>query len=462
MDTILSILNQALREAVAPGTAAVAIAVIGLNIHFGYTGLLNIGQAGFMLLGAYGFAISTIKGLPLPVAVLVGLGAALVYALILGIPTLKLRGDYLAIVTISAAEIIRFVSRLSLLEGFTGGALGLRGNRYQGPFLDLSFLPGPDSGSDGRFTLVPFNYTDIADGATWVRVVGLLLAIAAIVAVVLMARRISKSDTPSTHAGTVLLAPFSLLLGVLLLLLGLAVADGGTWALVLVVLGVGCFVGTAFAVRQVMSVGIASHVVVAVVGAFVLAVFAFLTLFFVFPIDFANNFANGWWVRLVAWSLVLVSLILVALLVRSPWGRLLRGVREDEDAIRSLGKNVFAVKMQALIIGGLFGALGGIVYVLPSTVQPDAMGRQLTFFAYTALLLGGAATIFGPVLGTVIFYAGRILIKETANAYVPGSIMNDTQTEQFSFIVVGVVLMLLVIFRPQGIMGDKRELRINV
>ena len=61
MDTILSILDQSLREAIAPGTAAVAIAVIGLNIHFGFTGLLNMGQAGFMLLGAYGFAISIIE-----------------------------------------------------------------------------------------------------------------------------------------------------------------------------------------------------------------------------------------------------------------------------------------------------------------------------------------------------------------------------------------------------------------
>ena len=97
---------------------------------------------------------------------------------------------------------------------------------------------------------------------------------------------------------------------------------------------------------------------------------------------------------------------MVFLLVRSPWGRLLRGIREDEDAIRSLGKNVFAIKMQALIIGGLFGALGGMVYVLPAVVQPDSMGRSLTFFCYTALLLGGAATIFGPVLGAVLFFAG--------------------------------------------------------
>ena len=65
MDNIQSILNAMIRTAVDPQTAAVAIAVIGLNIHFGYTGLLNIGQSAFMLLGAYGFAISITQGWPL-------------------------------------------------------------------------------------------------------------------------------------------------------------------------------------------------------------------------------------------------------------------------------------------------------------------------------------------------------------------------------------------------------------
>jgi ABC-type branched-subunit amino acid transport system permease subunit len=397
MDTILSILNQSLREAISPGTAAVAIAVIGLNIHFGFTGLLNMGQAGFMLLGAYGFAISIIEGLPLILALLIGLGAALILALVLGAPTLKLRGDYLAIVTISAAEIVRFVGRLSMLEDFTGGALGLRGSRYQGPFLDLSFLP------DGRWTLSPFNYRDAFDGSGAARAVGGLFFVGLIVAIVLVLKRF-RGEVATERSARLTRA--------------------------------------------------------AVVAALILG--ALLAAFFVFPITYQNNVAQGWWVRLVAWSMVAISVLVLALLVRSPWGRLLRGIREDEDAIRSLGKNVFAIKMQALIIGGLFGALGGIIYVLPSTVQADSMGRSLTFFGYTALLLGGAATIFGPVLGAVLFYGGRVLIRETANAYVPSSIMSDTQTETFSLIVVGVVLMLLVIFRPQGILGDKRELRINV
>ena len=324
---IAGIFSAVLREAIAPQTAAAAIAVIGLNVHFGFTGLLNIGQAGFMLLGGYGFAVSIDQGLPMPVAILVGLGASVIFALLLGVPTLKLRGDYLAIVTISAAEILRYVGRLSQLTDITGGSQGLPGSRYRDPFTDLSFFGA------GSTTIGPFTYQ--------------------------------------------------------------------------------------------------------------------------------NTGVNGWWVRAIAWTLVFICLFVVWLLVRSPWGRLLRGVREDEDAIRSLGKNVYAIKMQALIIGGLLGAIGGIMYVLPGSVQPDAMGRSLTFFIWTALLLGGAATIFGPVLGTILFFSTRILVRGVTNEYVPDSILNTQQTEQFSWVVVGVALMVIVIFRPQGILGNKRELQFN-
>src|ERR1700712_1203025 len=106
-------------------TASYIIAAIGLNIHFGYTGLLNIGQAGFMLVGAYGYAISVRAGAPFWVGVLVALVAAAVFALILGPPTLKLRGDYLAIVTIAAAEIIRIVGGNQSLASVTGGVAGI-------------------------------------------------------------------------------------------------------------------------------------------------------------------------------------------------------------------------------------------------------------------------------------------------------------------------------------------------
>jgi len=405
MDDIQGILNAIMSSATSPQTAAVALAVIGLNIHFGFTGLLNIGQSAFMLLGAYGFAVTTKEGIPslgidpltftsLVAGVVVGLLMAFVFALVLGVPTLKLRGDYLAIVTISAAEILRYVGRsvgYSKLTNLTGGSQGIPGSQYRDPFTDLSPF------GTGGTTILEFNYSDVADGATWVRVLGWLVVIALAVAFVQVARR----------------------------RIGLA--------------------------------GAARSVTMAVTG-----VLALLGLLFLVPVTNQNTGVDGWWVTVVAWSLAVLGTLVVLVLAKSPWGRALRGVREDEDAMRSLGKNVFAIKMQALIIGGLFGALGGMMYVLPSTVQPDSLGRTLTFFCYTALLLGGAAAIWGPIIGSIVFYAGRIFVISFTQTYVPDSVMNSQEATQFAYIVVGVALMLLVIFRPQGILGDKRELRFNV
>src|SRR5687768_12673896 len=102
---------RAVRASIGVEAAAYALAAAGLNVHFGYTGLLNFGQVGFMLVGAYGTAITVDQGGPLWLGILVGLGSAVVLALLLGLPTLRLRADYLAIVTIAVAEILRLVVR---------------------------------------------------------------------------------------------------------------------------------------------------------------------------------------------------------------------------------------------------------------------------------------------------------------------------------------------------------------
>jgi branched-chain amino acid transport system permease protein len=306
-------------------TISYAIGAIGLNLHFGYTGLINIGQAGFMLLGAYGFAITIKYSHNLWFGIFMALAAAAVFAVLLGIPTLRLRGDYLAIVTIAAAEIIRLLGNNQNLADYTGGTFGIPNNVYAGPFVDLSPFP-----KTGTYSVGPYDY--------------------------------------SWSAG------------------------------------------------------------------------------------------DSWWLRIVSWGLVVLLAIFTFFLTRSPWGRVVRAIREDEDAVRSLGKNVTLYKMQSLIIGGLIGALAGVVNVLATSVSADGMGRTLTFELYTCLLLGGAATVFGPILGTFLYWLFVVFLRDTVSYWVPDDVMSQQQVPQFTWIVVGITLMLLVIFRPQGILGNKKEL----
>ena len=96
------------------------LSAIGLNVHFGWTGLLNFGHASFMGVGAYVTLLLmphaagregevTTTGLPFFAALILGIMAAALFGLLLGLPAIRLRGDYLAIVTIAAAEIFRLL-----------------------------------------------------------------------------------------------------------------------------------------------------------------------------------------------------------------------------------------------------------------------------------------------------------------------------------------------------------------
>ncbi|MFV0373502.1 branched-chain amino acid ABC transporter permease [Microbacterium sp.] len=321
---VLQILSNTLGQILAPATLGYALAAIGLSVHFGFAGLLNMGVAGFMAIGAYGFAISILTfGVSWWLAVLIGLVAAVGFALIMGIPTLRLRGDYLAIVTIAAAEVLRLLFLTSTWRTYTGSADGLF-NFHTG------FRGANNPIPPGRYGFGPWTYT-----------------------------------------------------------------------------------------------------------------------------------ANQWWVIIIGLVTIAIAMLLVWLLMRSPWGRVIRGIREDEDAVRSLGKNVFAFKMQALIVGGVIIAAGGIVTAMGTNVNPNVYVTSQTFFVWTALLLGGAATIFGPLLGAILFWVVRAFLSNLLPALVDIGwlpFLTAEQAQQLVFVLVGLALMLLVIFRPQGILGSKKEL----
>lgn len=327
---LVEILSDALVVAIGVNGLAYAMAGIGLNLHFGYTGLLNFGHAAFMMFGAYGLAVTVDMGGPFWLGLIMAVLAPTVLALALGLPTLRLRADYLAITTIAAAEGLRLLFRSSLLAPVTSGVFGIQ--QFAGPFYELN----------------PFR--------------------------------------PRTYA-----------------LVGSIGFNG----------------------RQL-------------------------------------------WLIVVGWSLVAVAAGIVWLLDRAPWGRVLRSIREDEDAARSLGKNVFAYKVQSLVVGGVFGGLGGMLLAVSfQNVNPDIFLPLITFFVYVVVILGGPGTALGPVIGSVIFWfilelARGLMAGAVQAGYVSGALLTSQDISALRFVLVGLGLLLLMAFRPQGMLGSREEMILSV
>jgi len=302
-------------------------------VQFGYTGLLNFGQAAFMACGAYGLGMTAhYFGVSFWWGIVFGLIYVIVLGLIVGIPTLRLRADYLAIVTIATAEIVRLVVRSVRFKHFFGGSDGI--NNFSKAFRDLN--------------------------------------------------------------------PF----------------------------GVGDFYG-------------------------------------IRPFRFSGYTL---WTLLVAWVLVAVGSIFVWALMRSPWGRVVKAIREDEDAVRSLGKNVYTYKMQSLIIGGVLGMFSGMIFALDrGSIQPDNYSRDVTFYILTALVLGGVAKVMGSIVGPMMFWGLFVFsdnflrdLTDTGPLRIAGvTIIQSTQVGAVNYMLVGLGLILLMTLRPQGVFGNRKEMALD-
>lgn len=156
---------------------------------------------------------------------------------------------------------------------------------------------------------------------------------------------------------------------------------------------------------------------------------------------------------LVIWLTLGALAIGLTLLVRSPWGRVLRAIREDEDAARALGKNAFSYKMQSLGISAGIAAIAGWFLVFQAeSVNQQSFEPLVTFLAYAVLVLGGLASFGGVLAGTIIFW----FLLEGLREIDLG--LDGNQIASLRFIVAGLVLILLMAFRPQGVFGKKEEM----
>lgn len=294
-----------------------ALLALGLNVQWGYAGLINFSVAAFWGVGMYSVALFTAPGSPLGinqgffVAVTVAIVASTVLALLIGIPTLRLRTDYLAIASLGLAEVVRLVI-LNERE-ITAGSQGISIDALFPSFVTLlDSLFAPDAPA--------FPYRGLVD---------------------------------------------------------------------LLLVGVG-----------------------------ILLVYAFL--------------------RRVH---------------RSPWGRVMRTIRSDEDLAEALGKNTYRYKMQAFVIGSILMALAGVFYAYQFRyVAPGDLEPISTFYVWVAVILGGTGSNRGAVLGAVTI----VLIREGTRFLDGFGIGLDFAA--LRLLLVGLLIILVVRYRSEGLLPPKREL----
>ena len=156
---------------------------------------------------------------------------------------------------------------------------------------------------------------------------------------------------------------------------------------------------------------------------------------------------------IVVWFVAAIGAAALHFMQRSPWGRVLRAIREDEDAARALGKNTLAYKLQSLSIAALFGALAGFFLAIDlAFLHPTEFDPLFTFIGYGVLVLGGLANYWGVAVGSIIMWT---ILEGSRFLELP---MSTEHIAAARFMFVGLVLILLMAFRPQGIFGKREEM----
>ncbi|MBG1267268.1 branched-chain amino acid ABC transporter permease [Nostoc sp. WHI] len=368
----------------AISTAIFALFALGLNLQWGFTGLINFGHVAFMTLGAYTTVLLSLKGVPLLISALAGAIVAALLGLVIGFATLRLREDYLSIVTIGTGELIRLVvnnQELPVGNTWISGAFGVQS------------YPIPLSTEPNLF----FRFV----------MIGLLTLLAAVTFFTLWRwiRITQISRTTDLNQRRTSKQEFASRLGV---------------GIVLAVLAAAIYIS-------------------GVMGLYNYNPKASLMLVLLLVLAF------------VYWRL--------EILVRSPWGRILKAIREDEEIPKALGKNVFWYKLQSLMLGGAIAGIAGAFFAWQlGAIYPDNFQPQLTFDTWIMVILGGSGNNVGTILGAVIFFAYDALTREVLPRIVP---LDEARLGAFRIMVIGLILMILMIWRPQGILGKKEELTLG-
>jgi len=336
----------------------------GLNLQWGYGGLLNFGHGAFMIAGAYTTVLLNLRGVPIVLAVVGGMVGGAALGGLMGITTLRLRQDYLGIVTIGFAEALRLVA---VNEAWlTQGTQGIVG--FDRPLQGAAFEPNLLL----RLALI----------GAWTVLSGVCLQ-----GLFQWFRQAHRRGSPLQSWGLLLLW-------------------GG--------LGLGLYCATTYAL---------------------------------YYYTWVPGYRRAGLLLLLLGALVAVHRLITTAL-DSPWGRIVKAIREDEQVVTAVGKNVFSYKLQVLMVGGSIAALAGAFYSWHlGSVFPDNFKPQLTFDAWTIVVLGGAGHPLGPLLGSLLFWGYESLSRFGFAGW------GDARLEALRLVGVGMILIGLMRWRPQGVLG---------
>ncbi len=353
-------------------TAIYAIFGLGLNVQWGYAGLINFGHVAFMTIGAYTTVLLSSQGVPLIIAVIIGAALAAVLGFLIGLSTLRLREDYLSIVTIGVAEVIRLIALNE--EWLTRGSFGIQS--YPIPL--------------GNFQ--PSLFSKIL-------MIGILTLLAAFAAwrLWLKTQENLREKKPKSRQALFI----------------------KIWAIIVVLFGLWLYINCVL--------GLYNYSAKAGLMLLTLATLA-----------------------IVYWGL--------EILIDSPWGRVLKSIREDESVARALGKDVFWYKLQAFMLGGVIAGIAGAFFAWQlNTVYPSNFEPLVTFYALTIVILGGTGNNAGTILGAIIFWT----YFEGTRFIIPSIFGAGASQGAIRIMIIGLIIMLLMLWRPQGILGKEEELTLG-
>ncbi len=165
------------------------------------------------------------------------------------------------------------------------------------------------------------------------------------------------------------------------------------------------------------------------------------------PTLFGVTLSAHWQMLLLVWTLATLSFWLLRRLVRAPFGRVLKAIREDEVFAQSLGKNVVKYKVLVFVVGAAFAAVAGSLYAVYITfIDPTSFTVQESIFMLAIIIVGGTGNLWGSVIGAVVLVALPELLRFVG---LPSAIAANVRQ-----ILYGSLLVVMMLWRPQGLLGE--------